>query len=99
MSDDNKKLLQKVGSILKSKECSQIRFRLENIGIDRLMYAYFADVMLQGRLIRVVVGSGDGYDNTTTPRALTFASADPPPRTIVHEATYAVIDATHKGQT
>ena len=64
------------------------------------MYAYIGDVVLnRARLIRVVVGSGNGYDNTTTPRTLTFASADPQPGTIVHEATHAVIDATHKGQT
>ena len=99
MSNGNQQLLQQVGRILKSNECLAIRFKLENISIHTFTYMYIAQVMLEGRLIRVVVGSGNGYDNTTTPRTLTFASADPQPGTIVHEATHAVIDATHKGQT
>jgi hypothetical protein len=99
MSNGNQQLLQQVGRILKSNECLAIRFKLENISIHTFTYMYIAQVMLEGRLIRVVVGSGNGYDNKTTPRTLTFASADPPPRDIVHEATHAVIDATHKGKT
>ena len=92
MSDDNQKLLRKVVRILKSNECLAIRFKLENISIHTYTYMYIGSVMLEGRLIRVKVGDGNHYDNTTNPQTLILDSADPPARTIVHEGTHAVID-------
>jgi hypothetical protein len=61
------------------------------------MYSYITDAIAQGR-ISAVVGNGSGYDDLQNPHAVVLPSADPAPRPIVHEATHAVIDATHKGQ-
>ena len=92
-----RKLMQNLRVTLRSKECRAIRFRMENIGIQTFMYSYIVDAIGNGR-ISLTIGNGDHYDDTTTPHSFTFNSDDPPARTIVHEATHAVIDATHKGQ-
>jgi len=91
------KLLRKIETVLKSRECFAIRFRIENVAIQTHMYQYIVQAIHDNR-IRAQVGSGDGYDDTVNPHTLTLSSDDPPPRTVVHEATHAVIDATHKGQ-
>src|SRR6478735_6077685 len=96
-SEGERRLMQKVDRTLKSKECFAIRFRLDNIGIQTYMYMYIVQAIRENR-IHLEIGDGDHYDDTTNPHTLTLGSADVPARTIVHEATHAVIDATHKGQ-
>lgn len=89
--------MQKVQRTLRSKECFAIRFQLDNIRIQTYMYSYIVQAIVANQ-IRVRVGDGNHYDDRTNPHTLTLESGDPPSRTIVHEATHAVIDATHKGQ-
>jgi len=90
-------LLEKIERVLKSKECSAVRFQLENIRIQTYMYSFIVQPIRAGR-INVRVGSGSGYDDTVTPHTIIYPSDNPEGRTIVHEATHAVIDTTHKGQ-
>lgn len=94
---EREQLIQKIDRTLKSRECYAIRFQLENIGIQTYMYSFIAQAIHEDR-IHAQVGSGDNYNPLTNPSTLTFSFADPPGRTIVHESTHAVIEATHKGR-
>lgn len=96
-SSPRQPLLGKIERTLKSRECFAIRFQLENIGIQTFMYSFIAQAILDDR-IHATIGDGNHYDDTTNPHTLTLLTADPPGHTIVHEATHAVIDATHKGR-
>lgn len=62
------------------------------------MYLYIAQVIREGRYIQTTIGNGSGYDDTSNLHRLIFPSESPAARTIVHESTHAVIDATHKGK-
>jgi hypothetical protein len=87
-------LRSRAASILKSQPCSDIRFKLNNITIQKYMYMYIADAILDGH-VHVAEGGGDGYDHESN--TIVFQSANIEPAVIVHEATHAVIDATNPG--
>jgi hypothetical protein len=49
------------------------------------------------RRVPVELGSGNGYDPDSDPPAIHWESVKVAPKAIVHEATHAVINATHVG--
>jgi hypothetical protein len=83
-------------SILSSMTCSKIRFRLEIVHIQRHMYAYIGGAIVDRR-VPVELGGGNGYDPDSDPPAIHWESVKVAPKAIVHEATHAVINATHVG--
>jgi hypothetical protein len=92
---EKQQLREKAANVLRSATCTSIRFRLDNVRIERSMYPYIAGAILENR-VHIEEGGGDGYDHTTN--TIFFQSTGVQPATIVHEATHAVIDATMKGQ-
>jgi len=60
------------------------------------MYAYIGDAIVDRR-IPVELGGGNGYDPDSDPPAIHWELLKVPPKAIVHEATHAVINATHVG--
>lgn len=93
--NDKRQLRSRMARVLRSKACFAIRFRLDNVGIQTYMYSYIADAIVDNR-VHVEIGDGHHYDYH--PNTITFDSLDVEPATIVHEATHAVIDATHSGK-
>lgn len=89
------RLRAKAKTLLTSSVCKQIRFKLDNVAIQYLMYGYVAGLIAEDH-VHIKVESGDGYDHVFN--TMTFSSADPHAATIVHEATHAVIDATNAGK-
>jgi hypothetical protein len=71
-----------------------VRFRLANISIQYMQYAWVGDLVRQGR-IHIKVDSGDSYDHVTD----TIGIDDPKCwfHVLVHEGTHAVIDACNPG--
>lgn len=91
-------LRARADSILRKPACNSIRFRLDNVTLHTFMYGYIGHAIANDRVhIRIDGNRGDSYDpgNDT----ITFGSTDIPDYTIVHEATHAIIDATHSGKT
>jgi hypothetical protein len=88
-------LRSRVLSVLRTKECLQIRFRIGDVHIERFMYLYLAGAITDNH-VQLTVGDGHNYDDTTN--TITYDSDSPDRPTIVHEATHAVIDGTHKGK-
>ena len=73
-----------------------VRFKLNNISIQFLQYAWLGDLVKQGR-IRIDVGSGDNYDHNTD-----IIGIDDPKcwfSNLVHEGTHAIIDGCNPGLT
>ncbi len=60
------------------------------------MYGYIGDAILRNK-VRVIIGDGNAYYRSSN--TLKFDAYDVKSHAIVHEATHAVIDATHKGVT
>jgi hypothetical protein len=88
-------LRSKTKNILCSTLCNQIRFRLDDIHIDYLMYNYVAG-LIDGDKMHIGMDSGRNYSHETD--TLRFESDDIPPWVIVHEATHALIDAVYPGR-
>jgi hypothetical protein len=98
MSDaiDDEKLRWRMSRVLHSKECRAIRFKLDNVVIQTYMYAYIGDAITD-RLVNINPNSsGHAYDPKSN--TIIVDSHDVAPAVIVHEATHAVIDATHQGK-
>jgi hypothetical protein len=98
MSDaiDDEKLRWRMSRILHSKECRAIRFKLDNVTIQTYMYAYIGDAITD-RLVQInTATSGHAYDHLSN--TIFVDSHSVAPAVIVHEATHAVIDATHQGK-
>jgi hypothetical protein len=90
------KLRSRVLAAIRTPECLQIRFRIGNVGIQRYMYLYLAGA-IEADKVHVDTGDAPRYKHETN--TLTYPSDNPERPTIVHEATHAVIDGTHKGKT
>ena len=89
-------LRARMKTVLCTSHCNQIRFQLDNVKIEFLMYNYVAGLIEQGK-IRVKMDSGPSYDHRTD--LITFSDVDTEPNVIVHEATHALIDAVYPGLT
>ncbi len=98
MSDaiDDEKLRWRMSRVLHSRECRAIRFKLDNVAIQTYMYAYIGDAITDHVVNVNANASGRGYDHRSN--TITFTSHDIFPAAIVHEATHAIIDATHQGK-
>ncbi len=83
-------------AILRSQVCQKIRFKLANVQIQTFMYGYIGSAIADDR-VHLRVGNGHNYNPASN--TITFDSEEPDAATIVHEATHAVIDATHVGKT
>lgn len=108
-------LRSKVSEILNSPACLRIRFRVDAVGIQTYMYSYIAQAVRENRVHIVIHNdkNPDGQKISKPERTaeynpktntLLFRSADiykdaDGKATIVHEATHAVIDATHANGT
>ena len=88
-------LRKRIGQILKSAACLEIRFKVANICIQRFMYTYIGDAILKDD-VHLDIADARQYDHTTN--VLTLDSYDVAPTVIVHECTHAVINATHVGK-
>lgn len=93
-------------AILRTRPCLDIAFVFAGISFMGYHYGYVADLIQQDR-IHVKVGNTGGFTATYDYRwdKITFSSADPAQlaapdarATLVHEATHAVVDLTHKGR-
>ena len=89
-------LRQRTTRILCSTHCNLIRFQLDNVKIESLMYNYVANLIEQNK-IRIGMSSGRTYNHISD--YITFDSVDVGPEVIVHEATHALIDAVYPGLT
>ena len=89
-------LHSRVLNVIRTKECLQIRFRIGNVAIERYMYLYLAGA-IQDDKVTVCVGDGHSYNDSSNTIMLNSSDADRV--AIVHEATHAVIDGTHRGTT
>jgi hypothetical protein len=96
------KLRYRMADVLKSRYCTQIRFRVDNVTIQTYMYTYLAQAILENK-IHIEIGGGVphfaneyvyGNDRAKT---IYFPEIDVKPVTIVHECTHAVLSATNKG--
>lgn len=81
--------------ILKSQACLDIRFQLDKVGIQTFMYSYIGSAISDDK-VHLNIGTGHNYNPATN--TITFNAIDVDAPTIVHEATHAIIDATHVGQ-
>jgi hypothetical protein len=90
---DFPKIRTRIGQVLKTNACSQIRFRLANISIGRFMFNYIAGMIENGS---VNIGEGDTphYDIDSNTLLISGGATE---AEIVHESTHIVINATHKG--
>ena len=89
-------LRQRATSILCSSHCNLIRFQLDNVKVEYLMYNYVANLIEQNK-IRIGMSSGRTYNHISD--YITFDDVDVGPEVIVHEATHALIDAIYPGLT
>jgi hypothetical protein len=83
-------------AILQSRLCQNIRFKLANVHIQSTMWGYIGAAVGEN-LVHLQVGTGHHYDPGSN--TITFDDDVPEAKIIVHEATHAIIDATHVGQT
>jgi hypothetical protein len=91
-----KQLRLRVGHVLKSPECLEIRFKMGDILIQRFMYTYIAQAIMDDT-VHLDIDDGNGYDHECN--TITYDSLDVGPAAIVHEATHALINATNVGKT
>jgi hypothetical protein len=88
-------LRTRIGRILKSAACLEIRFTVANISIQRFMYTYIGQAIMDGT-VHLAIADANHYDHKTN--VLTLDSLDVAPPVIVHESTHALINATHVGK-
>src|SRR5262245_58906317 len=92
--EDIARMRARVGRLLKSQACLEIRFKISTICIQRFMYTYIGQGVIDD-LIHIDLDNNPVYDPDT--RTLGVES-DAKDSTIVHEATHAIINATNPGQ-
>jgi hypothetical protein len=92
---DYPEIRARIGRVLKTYACSQIRFRLANIYIGRFMFNYIAGMIENGSVI-ITPGDTPYYD---VPTNVLKISAGATEVEIVHETTHILINATHQGVT
>jgi hypothetical protein len=92
---DYPEIRARIGRVLKTNACSQIRFRLANIYIGRFMFNYIAG-MIENGSVNITTGDTAYYDVDTNTLKISASSTE---AEIVHETTHILINATHKGAT
>ena len=92
---DYPEIRARIGRVLKTNACSQIRFRLANIHIGRFMFNYIAGMIENGSVI-ITPGDAPHYDMPTNTLQISGGATE---AEIVHESTHILISATHEGQT
>src|SRR2546423_8403338 len=92
---ETSRLRSRAENVLSSPACRAVRFRLDNVAIQTFMYSTIANAIREDR-VHMRIGRSRHYDHLTN--TIWLDTADVPPYVIVHEATHAVLDATHVGQ-
>jgi hypothetical protein len=92
---DYPEIRARIGRVLKTNACSQIRFRLANIYIGRFMFNYIAGMIENGSVI-ITPGDAPHYDMPTNTLQISGGATE---AEIVHESTHILISATHEGKT
>src|SRR5262249_5947427 len=94
-STDYPEIRARIGRVLKTNACAQIRFRLRNIYIGRFMFNYIAG-MIENGSVNITTGDTPYYDIDTNTLKISGSATE---AEIVHESTHILINATHQGQT
>src|SRR5262249_29624492 len=92
---DYPEIRSRIGRVLKTNACSQIRFGLANIYIGRFMFNYIAGMIENGSVI-ITTGDTPYYDIETNTLKISAGATE---AEIVHESTHILINATHQGKT
>jgi hypothetical protein len=92
---DYPEIRSRIGRVLKTNACSQIRFRLANIYIGRFMFNYIAGMIENGSVL-ITPGDTPYYDINTNTLKISAGATE---TEIVHETTHILINATHAGKT